>query len=112
MFWSGKITSKKRHSLAKLMELFEKKSQLSPNVLKDMLPYRPIDCALYDHLEWLIGQVHAPCEIVFTDEQGQVQSLTALPNDLQTVGGEEFLCLNNGQRIRLDRLKRIGDRQF
>ncbi len=66
--------------------------------------YTPIDCNYYDRLE-----AHATrrqrIRIDYRNEQGEAAVLEgALIVDLQTRNKEEFMILETGQEIRLDKL--------
>jgi len=70
--------------------------------------YQPIACAFYDELglRMMRGQ---PCTLVVDAGEGTVQTVEARIDDIVTDGDEEFACLADGSRIRLDRIQRVDD---
>ena len=68
-----------------------------------MNPYQPISCDFYDVLEALaVRRIKTTVE--FVDDSNTVLLENVLITDLQTRDKEEFLYLDDGQFIRLDRL--------
>jgi len=65
--------------------------------------YQPISCAFHDELE-AIATLRKEVVIQFKDPQGHIQELTARIRTFQTRAGEEFMILDSGLEIRLDRL--------
>lgn len=66
--------------------------------------YTPIDCNFYDRLE-AHATLRKRVRIDYRTEQGEAALLaSALIVDLQTRNGAEFMILQDGQEIRLDRL--------
>ncbi len=73
--------------------------------------YRPIDCSLHDEFELrAVRQVR--CELVYRDESGVEQHRSGRIVDLTTRNGEEYLRLDDGTEVRLDRVIRADGRQF
>ncbi len=69
--------------------------------------YQPIDCNYYDRLEaWATMRV--PCLLVFLDENGVQQELSARIGDLYTLDKAEYLLTDNGLVIRLDKLLSVN----
>ncbi|MCU0735325.1 MAG: hypothetical protein MUF20_07350 [Methylotetracoccus sp.] len=68
--------------------------------------YRPIDCTLHDELE-LRAMRRAFCNLVWRDEQGAVRRCRAVIADIVTRRGEEWLRLDDGAEIRLDRILEV-----
>jgi Rho-binding antiterminator len=69
--------------------------------------YTPISCTLHDQLEAL-AMHRRRCRIVYRDEGGSERTTHDRPVDIAVSGGEEFLVLGGGERIRLDRLVSIA----
>ena len=65
-------------------------------------PYIPIDCGFYDRLE-IAAMRRKPVQLLIQASEGP-QRLESRIVDLQARQGEEFMYLENGQVIRLDRL--------
>lgn len=66
--------------------------------------YTPIDCNYYDRLEAL-ATLRQRIRIDYRNEKGEATVLEyAMIVDLQTRNKEEFMILENGQEIRLDKL--------
>ncbi len=74
-----------------------------------IMDYQPINCDFYDILEALaVRQI--PTKIEYLDEGGQTLKLAEVViKDLYTKQKEEFMLLNTGQVIRLDKLLRVHD---
>lgn len=66
-------------------------------------PYHPIACDYHSELElWCLHKTR--CTIVAHDEAGQTQTLQAVIRDIVTRDKQEFVLLDDGSAIRLDRL--------
>jgi len=65
--------------------------------------YQPISCDYYDELE-IVAMRQTIAEIVFKNEKGVETTISTKIKTLQTRNSEEFLILENGDEIRLDRL--------
>ena len=71
------------------------------------MSYQPIDCHYYDRLEaWATRRT--PCLLVFLDEEGGQQEVSGLIADLYTVNKAEYLRMDNGLTLRLDRLLSVN----
>lgn len=69
-------------------------------------PYEPIDCGLHDRMEaWCVQR--RPCALRVRSEDGSEWETVARIEDVFTAGSEEFMLLDNGERIRLDRIVAI-----
>lgn len=66
--------------------------------------YRPIDCSVHDRLEALAVR-GVPATFAWQEEEGGERSATARILDIRVEGGAEWLLLESGERIRLDRLQ-------
>lgn len=77
------------------------------------MKYQPIACQDYDKLE-LYASRRQPVAVVFSTEDGVlVRKAAVVLKDLQCVGSEEFLWLDDGSEpIRLDRLISVGNEIF
>lgn len=73
--------------------------------------YRPLDPAFHELLE---GAVAARKKVVieYFNEYRQLHTLGGLPKVLAHEGGEEFLEMATGERIRLDRIIVLDGRFF
>ncbi|WP_137090244.1 hypothetical protein [Mangrovivirga cuniculi] len=71
-------------------------------------PYKPISCSFYDYLEAYIieGSSH---KVIYKNEKGSVETIYVKLYDLKTTSGEEFLYLDNGTALRLDKLIGIDE---
>lgn len=75
------------------------------------MTYRPIACDFYDELT-LRAMRCSVAEIRYVDEEGQEHVVQAVVEDVFTRGDEEYLRLESGMEIRLDRILAIdGIRQ-
>ncbi len=72
-----------------------------------MSDYQPIACGLYSEYELAIMH-RTPLTLCWRGMDGLAHLETLLPEDLETLKGEEFLVLRNGAgeqlRVRLDRI--------
>ena len=74
-------------------------------------PYRPIACGLHDILEDRIVRRRA-CRVEWTAESGETCVFNGRLLDIAVQGGEEGLVLEDGRRVRLDRLRRVDETEF
>ena len=72
-----------------------------------MKPYVPISCSFYDELEAL-ATLQRNCEIVFTDDDGNGKTLTGIIKTFFIRDKVEFLQLETGEEIRLDKLASVN----
>jgi len=70
-------------------------------------PYRPVDCGFHDRL-LALATLRTSCEVVYRDEGGRGRRTAGVIADVYTKGDEEFLLLEDGTRVRLDRLVSVG----
>jgi len=71
-------------------------------------PYQPIDCNYYDRLEaW--ATLRTVCRILYRDENEQQQEVSAIIEDVYTALKVEYMRLDNGLTIRLDKLVAVND---
>jgi Rho-binding antiterminator len=68
-----------------------------------MEPYIPINCNFYDELEAL-ATMKRTCRIVFRHENGAVSAVQAVILDLFIINKVEYMKLDSGLEIRLDKL--------
>lgn len=77
--------------------------------------YQPIACGLHSRYELAIMH-RMPLTLCWRGNDGLSHLETLLPEDLETLNGEEFLVLRNhaGERmkVRLDRITAIHSEQF
>ena len=69
------------------------------------MSYTPVNCNFYDELEAL-ATLGKRCEIIFLNEEGRV-TLTGIIKDLYTRDGVEYLRMDSGLVIRLDKLVQV-----
>lgn len=65
--------------------------------------YKRISCDLYDELE-IIAMRQTAAKVVFINEDEQEETLQTKLKTIQAQNGEEFLILENEEKIRLDKL--------
>ena len=70
--------------------------------------YRPISCSVHDRLEALAVRSR-PCRIRHRTPEGAVESAEGRIVDIFARQGEEFLRMDGGEEIRLDRLVEVED---
>ncbi|MEN7548427.1 Rho-binding antiterminator [Rapidithrix thailandica] len=75
------------------------------------LHYRPINCGHYDYLEAAAVKKH-PCKIVFMNEHNGQETVYDRIKTIEIDDGEEFLVLENGLTIRLDKILFFNDLDF
>lgn len=73
--------------------------------------YRPIACGLHDELQ-LLALKGRPVVVAYRDEGGALRQVTARPLDVSTRDGAEWLALDSGAPVRLDRLVEVDGRPF
>lgn len=74
-------------------------------------PYQPIDCTLHDRLEdWAVRR--ARCTIEHEDDTGALVRVAGVIVDVGARDGVEYLTLDGGDRIRLDRLRSVNGLAF
>ena len=69
------------------------------------MDYIPINCNFYDELEAL-ATLGKKCDILFLREEARV-TLTGVIKDLYTREGVEYLKMDSGLEIRLDKLVQV-----
>jgi Rho-binding antiterminator len=77
----------------------------------NIISYIPIDCNSYDVL-LAKATLKTNCKISYTNEDGNVLQTEGIIIDVYTKTKEEFLQLNNGIVIRLDKLITVDDEQI
>jgi Rho-binding antiterminator len=75
------------------------------------LPYLPINCNSYDIL-LAKATLKTNCKISYASEGGNTLQTEGIILDVYTKVKEEFLQLNNGIIIRLDKLITVDDEQI
>ena len=70
--------------------------------------YKPIDCNFYDVLE-AVAIEKRYVKVYYYSEIRELLSAMAIVKDIYTRDKMEFLVLNTGEEIRLDRIVRIDD---
>ncbi len=68
--------------------------------------YVPVDCAFHDRLEDAVVRRRS-CRILYLEEDGAEREVTTRIVDVWTRGEEEFVKLETGTVVRLDRLSRV-----
>ncbi|MFT4971223.1 MAG: Rho-binding antiterminator [Paraglaciecola sp.] len=69
--------------------------------------YQPISCDFYDELE-LLAMRKTVAKIVIRKEEDGVEEISNVIKTLYTKNKEEFLVLENGNEIRLDKLVSVN----
>jgi Rho-binding antiterminator len=77
----------------------------------DLFPYRPIDCDLHDALEAAAIR-REMLRVRFLDVNGEYQQCHTRIVDVFSRNGAEYLSLETGETVRLDRLVAVGDTKF
>ena len=70
--------------------------------------YRPIDCNFYDYFEAFATQ-GILCTIFYLDSANRMQSIDDHIKTIAIESKAEFLILNSGLKIRLDKIYKIND---
>lgn len=70
----------------------------------DEQAYSPIECSLHDRLEALATMGRA-CRVVYRTETGEARELNGRLVDIFARSGKEYVKLDSGEEIRLDRLE-------
>ena len=71
--------------------------------MKKQQDYQPINCNFYDELT-LLSMRKKSCEIVYRVSEQKITSMTGVIRDIYTKNKEEFIVLESGLTIRLDKL--------
>jgi Rho-binding antiterminator len=71
-----------------------------------MTNYEPIDCGVHDRLEAL-AVTRVPCRVAFVTKEGEEREATGRILDVFARAGAEYLHLEDGTEIRLDRLRSV-----
>jgi Rho-binding antiterminator len=77
----------------------------------NIVSYIPIDCSSHDIL-LAKATLKTNCTISYTNEDGNVLQTEGIIIDVYTKAKEEFLHLDNGIVIRLDKLITVDDEQI
>lgn len=71
--------------------------------------YIPISCDFYDELElWALRKTN--CKIVYLNDANERQTIEGVIENLFTKEKIEFMLLENGFQLRLDRLVSVNDK--
>lgn len=73
--------------------------------------YKPIDCGYHDRLEAAASK-RQRVSLVFLSPSGEAKNTTATIETIETSQGEEYLQLNTGESIRLDRIVKLNEETF
>jgi len=76
-----------------------------------MSSYTPIECSLHDQLESLATLGRA-CRVVYRDDSGEERETEGRLVDVFARGGAEYVRLDSGVEIRLDRLEWVDGVRF
>ena len=68
-------------------------------------PYQPVSCGLYDQVE-VFATFRTEVELVIETEAGQ-ETIVGVIVDVNTRKDGEYLKLENGREIRLDRVRSL-----
>jgi Rho-binding antiterminator len=69
--------------------------------------YQPVACSFYDELGLRMMR-RRPCTLII-DEAGDLQTIEAVIQDVYSEGNAEYVRLDDGRSIRLDRIQRVDD---
>lgn len=69
--------------------------------------YQPIACGFYDELGLRMMRGQA-CTLVIDDADGH-RTVDTVIRDVYTEGDAEYARLDDGQRVRLDRIRQVDD---
>jgi len=69
--------------------------------------YRPVACGFYDELGLRMMRGR-PCTLVIEDG-AQTETLDVVIDDVFTDGNAEYVRLDDGRRVRLDRIQQVDD---
>jgi Rho-binding antiterminator len=72
-----------------------------------MEEYKPVNCDFYDELEAL-ATLKKKSDIIFMADNGGKSIIHGRISDLYTRDHVEYMCLDNGLEIRLDRIIQIA----
>ncbi|MBD0267814.1 MAG: hypothetical protein ICV77_05905 [Cyanobacteria bacterium Co-bin8] len=72
-----------------------------------MSSYTPVSCDLQDQLESL-ATLRQPCKLVYRDEAGEQHEAEDLIVDIYAANKADYLKLQNGTEIRLDRIESLN----
>lgn len=70
-------------------------------------PYRIVSCSFRDVVE-AAATLRTECSIVIWNEQDAEETLTGVIRDVYTQKGAEYLVMNGGKTIRLDRIASLN----
>lgn len=73
--------------------------------------YKPISCTYHDILE-SVTVMREVCNIVYVDEQHVQHTVRSRITDIFARSGEEYIKLEDGTLIRLDRLRLVNETWF
>lgn len=73
--------------------------------------YEPIACGLHDELQLLVLRGRA-VRLLVRDDAGEAHAVEARPTDVLTRADAEWLALEDGTFLRLDRLLEVDGRPF
>ncbi len=71
-----------------------------------MSKYEPIDCSIHDRLEAFAVQ-GLPCRVEYVTPEGEGRTDTGRIVDVFARAGSEYLHLEDGTEVRLDRLRSV-----
>ena len=74
-----------------------------------MNEYKPVGCGFYDELE-ILAMRRESALIEYRDDAGQQQRVESRVEDVFARNGEEFVQIEGGRLVRLDRLSRVNGR--
>ena len=69
--------------------------------------YQPVACGFYDELGLRMLRETPSVLVVATDDE--TETIQAVIRDVFTEGDAEYVRLDDGRRIRLDRIQRVDD---
>lgn len=72
-----------------------------------MEAYIPVNCEFHDHLEDF-ATLRKPVSVSYLDEAGGAQQRTSVITDVFARSGADWLTLDSGELVRLDRLGEVN----
>jgi len=73
--------------------------------------YTPIACGLHDELQLLVLR-RRPVRLLVRDDVGALRTVEGMATDILSRAGAEWLALEDGTFLRLDRLVEVDGRPF
>jgi transcriptional antiterminator Rof (Rho-off) len=69
--------------------------------------YQPVSCGFYDELG--LRMLRGRSSTLVVEDGDDAETITGVIEDVFTEGEAEYVLLDDGRRIRLDRIRRVDD---